>query len=376
MSSPVAASAVPPTVSAMAVGSLPGADPVLALDLFRRYTPTVLAWPQLPQRSHLEDMFLQYTEGLPGIVPGEKARVETDWDVLSPQLEDFYLRYVAAQEGDAAALATFAVSPTHAAGLHAFLEATIPPAVAELKGQVTGPLSMGLALVDRDRRAAYYNDSLKDALVKGITMKARWQAETLVAKAREAGLFLVEGASGPASGAAAGGTPSSPVIVFMDEPSLTYYGSSAFATLDRDTIASDLDECFAAIHGAGARAGIHCCANADTSLVMATATDIIHLDVYDFPETLYLYPRELAAFLERGGEISWGVVPNRAAREDVASLRRRLERIVSRLEEAGVSPSLLRPRYVSTACGLGGTDPAAAETSLTLARDLAAALGG
>ena len=350
----------------MAVGSLPGTDPEAALELFRRHTPKVLAWPQLPQRSAREDMFLQFTEGLPGLIPGDKPRVETDWDVLSPQMEDFYLRYLAAQEGDPKALESFAVSPAYAAGLHRFLDAPLPPQVAELKGQVTGPLSMGLALVDKDGRAAYYDDTLKDALVKGLSLKARWQAERLVAKAKEGGLWR--------EGIGEGASSSSPVIIFLDEPSLTYYGSSSFATLDRSTIIADLDECIAAIHAAGARAGIHCCANTDTSLVMFSATDLIHLDVYDFPETLYLYPQELTAYLARGGTISWGIVPTRASREDVSSLRRRLDRVASRLEEAGVSPSLLRPRYVSTACGLGGVKPAKAAKALALVMDLATAL--
>ncbi len=373
----IVASAVSATVSpvsAMAVGSLPGADAEAALDLFRRYTPRVLAWPQLPQRSSLEDMFLQFTEGLPGIVPGHKPRVLTDWDLLSPQLEEFYLRYLAIADGDPDALESFAVSAGYAAGLRLFLDSPLPSPVTEIKGQVTGPLSMGLALMDGSGRAAYYNEALKDALVKGLALKARWQAERLMFKAREAGLPGACAATRVATGGeTASGLPS-PVIVFIDEPSLTYFGSSSFATLDRNTIVADLDECLAAVHAAGARGGIHCCANTDASLVMSSTTDLIHLDVYDFPETLYLYPRELAAFLGRGGTVSWGIVPNRAAREDVQSLRRRLDRIAGRLAQAGVSPSLLRPRYISTACGLGGAGPAEAENALALAHELAAAL--
>jgi hypothetical protein len=38
--------------------------------------------------------------------------------------------------------------------------------------------------------------------------------------------------------------------------------------------------------------------------------DILSLDAYQHGSTLNLYPQELAAFINRGGGIAWGIVPN------------------------------------------------------------------
>ena len=51
----------------MAVGSLPYVDVEPALSLIVETTPEVPAWPQLPRRSFLENMYAQFAEGLPGL---------------------------------------------------------------------------------------------------------------------------------------------------------------------------------------------------------------------------------------------------------------------------------------------------------------------
>ena len=98
-------------------------------------------------------------------------------------------------------------------------------------------------------------------------------------------------------------------IIFVDEPYMASFGS-AFISLSREQVIAMFDEIFAAIHQEGAIAGIHCCANTDWSVLLATTVDILNLDAYGYMENLALYPAELAAFLARGGVIAWGIVPN------------------------------------------------------------------
>ena len=71
-----------------------------------------------------------------------------------------------------------------------------------------------------------------------------------------------------------------------------------------------LDEVFAAIHAEDALAGVHCCANTDWSVLLATQVDILNLDAYGYLENLALYPDELRQFIDRGGYVAWGIVPN------------------------------------------------------------------
>ena len=102
------------------------------------------------------------------------------------------------------------------------------------------------------------------------------------------------------------------VIIFVDEPYMASFGS-AYISLSREQVVSMLDEVFAAIKSEGAISGVHCCGNTDWSVLMDTQVDILNIDADGFLENLALYPDELKAFLERGGAIAWGIVPNTEA---------------------------------------------------------------
>jgi len=125
-----------------------------------------------------------------------------------------------------------------------------------------------------------------------------------------------------------------------------------------------LDELFAAIHQEGALAGTHCCGNTDWSVLLATTVDILNLDAYEFMESLALYPTELRAFLDRGGLIAWGIVPNhqgiyQTTAEDLAErLRHGMKVIEEKARGRGISISveeLSSRSLLAPNCGLGST---------------------
>ena len=141
------------------IGSMPHTDPQKACSLITRYLKDIPAWPQLPQRSFLENMYVQYSEGFPGVViEGDRIYVDTSKDIQKP-LEELYKAYL---ENDADRYPT---TPDYAAGLYAFLSQTglSPRAV---KGHVTGPLSWGLTVTDKDRRAVLYDEVLPRSRVE------------------------------------------------------------------------------------------------------------------------------------------------------------------------------------------------------------------
>ena len=49
-----------------ALGSLPIVDPMEACCLMTQSFPAIPAWPQLPKRTYLENMYVQFSEGYPG----------------------------------------------------------------------------------------------------------------------------------------------------------------------------------------------------------------------------------------------------------------------------------------------------------------------
>jgi len=165
--------------------------------------------------------------------------------------------------------------------------------------------------------------------------------------------------------------------MFVDEPYMAAFGS-AYISLEREQAVTMLDEVFAAIHQEDALAGVHCCANTDWSVLLATSVDVLNLDAYGYLENLALYPAELRAFLDRGGRIAWGIVPNngdimnQTAEALVRRLDQGLELVAKKAQARGVEMTageLSGRSLITTSCGLGPATVPIAERSLdTLAQ--------
>jgi hypothetical protein len=153
---------------------------------------------------------------------------------------------------------------------------------------------------------------------------------------------------------------------------------SAYISLTREQAVAMLDEVFAAIHQEGAVAGVHCCANTDWSVLLATSVDVLNLDAYGYVENLALYPAELRAFLDRGGLIAWGIVPNngdimsQTAEKLAQRLWQGLELVAGKAQARGIdirAEELGARSLITTSCGLGPTTVPIAERALeTLAQ--------
>lgn len=326
-----------------AIGSLPHQNPTDACRIVVDAFPQVPLWPQLSRRSFLENMYVQYSERFPGVVldrEAERIFVDRTQD-LGPGLEQLYMAYL---END---LGFAAISPDYAAGLTtlpAVLQNAPPPAA--IKGQVTGPISWGLTVVDQDRRPTLYDEILADAIAKHLRLKAAWQERKLRRLC-------------PA------------VITFVDEPYMSAFGS-AFVAVSREQVITLLEEVFSGIQGLK---GVHCCGNTDWSILLETSVNILNLDAYHYAESLSLYPDAVRAFLERGGVIAWGISPNQddlIAQETVESLTERLEAALGLLVEKGIpKEDLLAAMMITPSCGLDGMSVAAAERVLTLTAGVA-----
>jgi len=253
------------------------------------------------------------------------------------EVETFYARYLAEDPN------LFALSPEYAAGLYALRDQRDALKQAKwIKGQVTGPISFGLKVVDQNLRPTLYDDTLHDVLVKHVARQAEWQEK-----------FLGEL-----------GTP----LMFVDEPSLSLIGSSVVA-LNRDQVIRDLEEVFASIQGLK---GTHCCGNTDWSMLLETSVNLISFDAYNYAENIALFADDVKRFLDRGGILAWGIVPTVAEQitsETEASLVNRLDAAIGLLVKKGIDRDLLYDRALITpACGLGTLSIPIAERALLLAR--------
>ena len=346
-----------PRMLATAIGSLPHVDVSLGTKLMFSCTPELPSWMQFPKRTSSENMMRQFTEGIPALKSeGGRDYIDGAQEDFTDLLADFYERYLAAAEsGDEEALESFGISIHNAAGFHEFMD-RLPYHLSGhdtcmLKGQVTGPVTLGVNILDRDKRCAYYDEQLRDVIIKTVEMKALWQLNRL----KPFGL---------------------PCMIFLDEPSLLNFGKQNFITISREDILGDINLVVKVLHDHGVLAGVHCEENTDWSILMETDLDILDFDAYDHLTAMTLYPGKLRAFFDRGGVLGWGIVPtldlDAAAGESLDSLIDRFESGVSRFEELGFERDMiLRRTLLTPSCGAGGvlTEPLA-ERVMGLLRDL------
>ena len=150
------------------IGNVPYTDAIIACQRILHYLKEIPAWPQMSKRSFLENMYVQYSEGFPGIVVrDEKIYVDRAQDLEKP-LEKLYSAYLENNYNK------FPISLEYAAGLHQFLTYT-DLNLRAVKGQVTGPVSWGMTVTDNDGRAIAYDEVLADAAAKLLKLKAAWR---------------------------------------------------------------------------------------------------------------------------------------------------------------------------------------------------------
>ncbi|MBO8128601.1 MAG: hypothetical protein H0Z39_05310 [Peptococcaceae bacterium] len=337
------------------IGSLPFKEPRDALSLIAKNFPAVPHWPQLPQRGSQEGFVLQFLNPLVenGLLErrGEKVFFATDAPDWADRLANFYALYLAIEEGDEAVLNEFGMPESAAAGFYAFLE-EVPHLIERaqaLKGQIVGPLTVGFQLTDQGGRPAYYDEQIRDVIVKNLALHARWQARTLAAYGKK-------------------------VLLFIDEPGISIYGQSTYITVTREMIMEDLNAIVGGIHAENALSGVHSCAAADWSILTESNTDIISFDAYEFFSSVVPYRNAINKFLERGGNLAWGIVPTseKAFAEDSASLVARFEDYQSQL---GIDEKLLKKQALITpACGAGTLAPELTERIYNLTARVSALL--
>lgn len=335
-----------PRCAAMAVGSMPHTCPREAMDLVMATTPEIPAWPQLPRRSYLENMYVQFTEGLPGRVLDVGAEA---MHVMSEVPGDEAAAFLEALDlGDPG---LFALSPDYAAGVPELLKRLQRVSPPFVKGQVTGPVSFGLTVTDENHRALLYDDTLRDISTRLLTVKALWQERLLATAA-----------------------PGSVVLIMFDEPFLTQFGSG-FISIPEEISLPPLEECLSAV---SALTGIHVCGATDWTKVANLPVDVLNFDAADHLESLLAHAEAVAAFVWEGGFLAWGSVPNdeRAMTLTAAEVADTILEGAHVLAAAGSADveRILAASFVAPACGTGGLARGVAERCLALAAETCAHL--
>ena len=194
--------------------------------------------------------------------------------------------------------------------------------------------------MDQNGRPAIYDEAYGEIIRRNLNMCVRWQ-ERQLAKL------------------------SDKVIIFLDEPSLSLIGTP-FASVSGDNVISWIDEVF---EGVKSIRGLHCCGNTDWPMVLSTSVDLLSFDAYNYAFSVSLYPEQLKAFLERGGTLSWGLIPNMSHRLGEGDGGHPSGQIRFHGRRAGRQgfnrEMLLKQSMITPECGLGGLSEAEACTCWT-----------
>jgi len=308
---------------ATSIGSLPHDDAAEAAAFVVRHHPELPAAPTLPRRSPMEGMIAQAAFGVRGVDVAPDGTLVVDPALLDP---------------GAAVLGGVHGEPF--VGLRRFLEAA-RGRTDPIKLQVTGPLTLGLALCQ--------GGGPSDVAFEVAAAAVRTRVLAMVDAARAA-------------------VPDAPLVVFLDEPGLT--------ACDRADFPLDLDDTIDLVSGAlavlepVAITGVHCCGPTDWRAVTLAGPAILSLPVDAGVEAS---AGALGAFLDRGGWIAWGAVPTSGpVGDDGDLLWRRLASLWCDLVRAGCDPVRVRAQsLVTPACGLGLHDVHQAGHILEMTRRVA-----
>lgn len=344
-----------PSCLPILIGSLPLQDHQEAARLVMAYTPEIPLWPQLPKLPK-EGMIRQFIDGLPGLTEdGSRFWLNSDDERFAEEMAMFYQEYMEQTENPPiSSRSRFALTPNTAQGFFAFTQILQRdnPLALSVKGQVTGPMTTGIGVKDQHGSSIFYDDTLRDIVVKLISLKARWQVEQLHPYAK-----------------------TFPPVIFIDEPGIVSFGSTALTSVTKEMVTDSVREVIGQIKSAGGLAGVHICANGDWAPVLESDSDLISFDSYSFFDNFILYRQPLINFIERGGVLVWGIVPTgdplAIEKESPASLFSKWQQQLEAMVNLGIPRErLLQQTLIAPSCGTGSLSSDQAIKVLSLTAEL------
>ncbi len=336
----------------LAIGSLPYDDPEKAMQIVEKYFPNIPFWAQLTKKD--EDMTFQFLEGMPSFFLSNDSTFsfDTENEKFFDDSEKFFNDYKEIIiNNNKNLLENYKISDEFSSTFKPFIEFIKKNKCKYAKGQIIGPFTLSTTLTDKNGRCSIYDSTLREIIIKTLSLKALWQIEHIKK---------------------AGAIP----IIFIDEPSLSQFGTSAFITISDYDAISMIKEISDIIKNNGGISAIHCCGKCDWDIPVKTNVDIISVDAYDYAKNLSLYHKSIQLFLENGGKIAWGIVPtlNKTALEktDLEILDEKFKKSVNYLTKKGINEKLIMDNSIITpSCGAGALSEKLTEKAMMLTYELA-----
>lgn len=302
--------------------ALPYADPAAAWAALLRWTPDVLAWPQLPG----EPAWQLAAEGFPGRLEQQPLIDRTQFEQAGEALQLAFLR------NDLA----WAAAPSFARRARsAPWRGGEPAQQRALLISLCGPNSLGLTLVDQDERPLLGNEILREALAQHLRLRAGWLEQE------------------------AGDLAAASMICFA-EPFWNALHSPFVASNEGQALLL-LEECFGSVQGGR---GLQAAGVADWRPLLRSSLSLLICPAAERAALLACGP-DLNEYFERGGIVAWAMAPEPRATAEALKLEWQL------LAEQAMAADILTSRLlVGSLLTLGGeiaqASPAEADAALEL----------
>lgn len=342
-------------LQALAIGSLPHNNVNSAMAVVKRDFSEIPFWPQLANVSKNEDMTVQFLEGMPSFLPYnyKNFAIDQESEKFYEGLEEFFVDYEEIIENiNSPALEKYAISPSFSSAFSHFEQIITDTKPQFAKGQITGPFTLGTSINDINGKCIIYDETLKEVVVKLLTLKVLWQIKHIKAA-----------------------NPETTPIIFMDEPSISQLGTSAYLTISECDVVDMLQKISDIIKANGGISAIHCCGTCDWVLPIAANIDIINFDAYAYSDNFALYNKVIKRHLDRGGKIAFGLVPTLDSEAldkiTLADLIEKFDQSVNYLTNKGIDEKLIiNNSLITSSCGAGSLTIEQAEKAMNLVYEL------
>lgn len=284
-----------------AMGILPHKDIEEAMKI--AFSVDIPFWPQLPRVNFYEDMYVQITENFPGITLDDvNYKIFFDTARFYEEISNYVENY----DNDD----FFRIAGKYSAVYHRFLNDPGLKDFSIIRGQSIGPISFGLKITDENKKPVIYNDEVKGFLYEFMARKLNVQQRELAAINPNA-------------------------FVWIDEPGLSFIFNS-MTGYPGEVAKKDYRLFLEQLEGPK---GVHLCGNPDWSFLLDLNLDILSIDVLTNGPIFIKYVDQIKEFLNRGGIISWGIVPTLTeefAAESIDTLITKMEDMWNYLDAHGI----------------------------------------
>lgn len=341
-------------LQALAIGSLPHNTVESAMEVVKKDFSEIPFYPQLSNINRNEDMTIQFLEGLPSfLLSNESFEIDTESEKFFEDLESFFTDYEEIiADTDTEILEKYAISKEFSSTFPEFEKIIKNTKPQYAKAQIIGPFTLAAMLTDQNGINAIFDETLREIVVKLLTLKVLWQIKHI----KQA-------------------NPTTIPIIFMDEPTLSQLGTSAYLTISEKDVVDMLAEISEIIHQNGGISAIHCCGKCDWTILIKAKADIINFDAFAFSEHLGLFAQEIDKFLQDGGKLAWGLVPTLDVEAlkniTLADLIKDFGQGIKYLTNKGIDEKLIIDNsLITSSCGAGSLSVELAQKAMDLVFEL------